>query len=42
MSKGFFVGLQEDFELMTAERKIKEELNKIVPIDYKKHNKIAL
>jgi antitoxin HigA-1 len=42
MSKGFFIGLQEDFELMAAERELKEELAKIVPFKYKKTKKIAM
>lgn len=42
MSKGFFIGLQEDFELMLTERKIKEELNKIVPFKPKASKKIAM
>ncbi len=42
MSKGFFIGLQEDFELMTTERKIKEELDKIIPFKTKNPKKIAI
>lgn len=42
MSKGFFIGLQEDFELMVTERKIKEELNKIVPFKDNTPKKIAM
>lgn len=42
MSKGFFLGLQEDFELMSAERKIKEELNKITPFKRTTSKKIAM
>jgi len=42
MSKGFFIGLQEDFELMRAEREIKEELAKIVPLKRNKAKKVAI
>lgn len=42
MSKGFFIGLQEDFELMSTERKIKEELSKIVPFKKSHSKKVAM
>jgi len=42
MSNGFFIGLQEDFDLMITERKIKEELNKIIPFKPKASKKIAM
>lgn len=42
MSKGFFIGLQEDFELMRAEREIKDELAKIVPLKRTKSKKVAM
>lgn len=42
MSKGFFIGLQEDFELMITERKIKEDLNKIIPFKANAPKKIAM
>ncbi|MFA7659270.1 MAG: HigA family addiction module antitoxin [Candidatus Gastranaerophilaceae bacterium] len=42
MSKGFFIGLQEDFELMAVEREIKEELSKIIPFKKSHPKKIAM
>jgi antitoxin HigA-1 len=42
MSKGFFLRLQENFEILRAERELKEELAKIVPFKYKKTKKIAM
>jgi len=42
LSSGYFLRLQEDFELLTTERKIKTDLSKIIPIDYKKNHKVAL
>lgn len=37
MHKGFFLSLQNDFELMRTEREIKDELDKIIP--YKRDKK---
>lgn len=42
LSKGYFLGLQEDFELLKSEREIKEELNKIIPFKPKTSKKIAM
>lgn len=42
LSKGFFLRLQENFELMRAEREIKEELDKIVPLKRTKSKKVAM
>ena len=42
MSKGFFIGLQEDFELMVTERKIIDELNKIIPFKANTPKKVAM
>lgn len=42
MSKGFFLRLQENFELMRAERELKDELAKIVPLKRKKTKKVAM
>lgn len=42
LSKGFFLRLQENFELMQAEREIKEELDKIIPFKRIKSKKVAM
>lgn len=42
LSKGFFLRLQENFELMQAEREIKEELDKIIPLKRTKSKKVAM
>lgn len=42
MSKGFFLRLQENFELMRAERELKDELAKIVPFKHSKSKKVAM
>jgi len=42
MSKGFFLRLQDNLELMRAERELKESLDKIVPLKRKKTKKVAM
>ena len=42
LSKGYFLRLQDSFELLASERKIKNELSKIIPIDYKQYKKVAM
>lgn len=34
LSKGYFLRLQNDFELLTSERKIEKDLSNIVPFNY--------
>ena len=42
LSKGYFLRLQGSFELLQSERDIKDDLSKIIPIDYKKNHKVSI
>ncbi len=36
LTKGYFLRLQSEFELLESERKIQNDLSNIIPIDYSK------
>lgn len=40
LSKGYFLRLQNNFELLTSERTISNDLSNIVPFDYSAHKKV--
>lgn len=40
LSKGYFLRLQNNFELLTSERTIENELSKIVPFNYSTQRKV--
>lgn len=40
LSKGYFLRLQNNFELLTSERNIENDLSKIVPFNYSEQRKI--
>jgi antitoxin HigA-1 len=42
LTKGYFLRLQAEFELLESERKIEKDLSNIVPIDYKTIKKVAM
>ena len=42
LSKGYFLRLQNEFELLQSERKIENDLLNIIPMDYKKAKKTAM
>lgn len=41
MSKGYFLRMQGNFELLESESKIQDVLSSIVPIDYNQKNRLA-
>ncbi len=41
LTKGFFLRIQANFELLESEKKIEKDLSNIVPIDYNKKKKIS-
>ena len=40
LSKGYFLRLQNNFELLQAEQKISDEVSNIVPFDFSKKRKV--
>jgi addiction module HigA family antidote len=41
LSKGYFLRLQNNFELLQAEQKISEDISNIVPFNYSKQRKVV-